>query len=75
MDDTVLRFESINRGAQILLSDGSAWRAGLSYISIVQGWRKDEFVRIEDSESFTHPKLLVNEDRDETVPVVQSASL
>lgn len=73
VQDKLLTFEAINRGAQVSLSDGSVWRVGLAHIATARAGVRGDRVHVSDSQSITHPKLLTNQDRGEQVPVVQSS--
>jgi len=73
MYDERLTFESINSGAQVLLSDGSVWRVALADFKLARSWNQGELIALAKSQSLTHPYLLTNVGRAECVLVVPSS--
>jgi hypothetical protein len=55
----VSKFVSINSGGQVLLENGSCWRVGLNYQSIVAQWKVGDRIEIgEDAKLGFRIKLL-----------------
>ena len=73
MQDKALTFERINNGGQVFLSDGSVSRVATKFIETSRSWKQGERVQVSNSQSPTHPKLLINEDRSERALVVSSS--
>ncbi len=73
MHDKALTFERINSGGQVFLSDGSVWRVATKSVETSRSWMRGERIQVSDSQSPTHPKLLINEGRSECVLVVPSS--
>ena len=68
-----LRLERINEGAQIRLSDGSAWRAGTSFIPVACRWTAGDLVSVSVKPHPTHDHEIKNVTRGETIRAIRSS--